>query len=135
MGSHRNKDDATTDCFNVTGVGIALTESESVPRASDSSRGSADAAAWHCVSLNRHRLASNALGRPRSASARRSRRMRATAVARLFRGAAFVRPSPFAPGTSGQYATNHLPSRSLIAVNSFRMTPSYRGTAPAAVAV
>ena len=35
-------------------------ESESAPRASDSSRDSADAAAGHCVSLNRHRLASNA---------------------------------------------------------------------------
>src|SRR5438477_233387 len=35
-------------------------ESESAPRASDSSRDDADAAAEHCVSLNRHRLASNA---------------------------------------------------------------------------
>jgi len=33
---------------------------ESAPRASDSSRDSADAAAGHCLSLNRHRLASNA---------------------------------------------------------------------------
>jgi len=69
------------------------------------------------------------LGRPRSASARRSRRIRAIAAARLFRAAAFVRPCPFAPGTSAQYATNHLPSRSIIAVNSFRMAPLYRARA------
>jgi hypothetical protein len=63
------------------------------------------------------------LGRPRSASARRSFRIRAIAAARLFRAAAFVRPCPFAPGTSGLYATNHLPSRSIIAVNSFGIKP------------
>ena len=74
-------------------------------------------------------------GSPRNASVRRSCRIKAIAPARFFRAAALVRPCPFAPGTSGQYATNHLPSRSMIAVNSFRMEALYRAAALAPLAV
>ena len=119
MGPHRNKDDARTDCFNVTGLGIALKRvraSLALQIAAVVAQMPQRRTAFHStVTVSRV----TPLGRPRSASARRSRRMRAIAAARLFRAAAFVRPSPFAPGTSGQYATNHLPSRSIISVNSF----------------
>src|SRR5205814_5832126 len=123
------------NCFNVTGLGIApkrvraplalqiaavMTQMPQMPQMPQQST------AFHStVTVSRV----TPLGRPRSASARRSRRIRAIAAARLFRAAAFVRPCPFAPGTSAQYATNHLPSRSIIAVNSFRMAPLYRARA------
>ncbi len=111
------------NCFNVTGLGIApkrvrapLALQIAAVIAQMPQQGTAS---HSTVTVSRV----TPLGRPRSASARRSRRIRAIAAARLFRAAAFVRPCPFAPGTSGQYATNHLPSRSIIAVNSLRMAP------------
>src|SRR5205807_311847 len=135
MGPHRNKDDARTDCFNVTGLGIALKRvraSLALQIAAVVAQMPQQGTAFHStVTVSRV----TPLGRPRSASARRSRRIRAIAAARLFRAAAFVRPCPFAPGTSAQYARNHLPSRSIIAVNSFRMAPLYRAIALATVAV
>src|SRR5947207_14523910 len=58
-------------------------------------------------------------GAPRKPSSRRSSRMRAIASARLALDSSIVRPWPFAPGISRQYALNHSPSRSTTAVNSF----------------
>ena len=46
------------------------------------------------------------------------------AAARLSRASSFVRPWPFAPGISGEEAMYQSPSRSKIAVNSFRITIS-----------
>jgi len=43
------------------------------------------------------------------------------ASARLCRASSLLRPSPFAPGTSGQYAMVHSPSCSKIAVNALLM--------------
>jgi hypothetical protein len=57
-------------------------------------------------------------GTPRSASSRRSSRINSMAFDRLLMHSALVLPCPFAPGISGQYATNHFPSRSTTAVNS-----------------
>ena len=45
------------------------------------------------------------------------------AALKLATASALVRPCPFAPGTSGQYAMNQSSSCSMIAVNPFR-TPS-----------
>ena len=56
-------------------------------------------------------------GSPRSASSRRSRRISSMALAKFSRASSFVRPCPFAPGTSGQYAICQLSSRSKMAVN------------------
>ena len=123
------------NCFNVTGLGIApkrVRAPLALQIAAVMTQMPQQSTAFHStVTVSRV----TPLGRPRSASARRSRRIRAIAAARLFRAAAFVRPCPFAPGTSAQYATNHLPSRSIIAVNSFRMAPLYRAIALATVAV
>ena len=123
------------NCFNVTGLGIApkrVRAPLALQIAAVTAQMPQQGTAFHStVTVSRV----TPLGRPRSASARRSRRIRAIAAARLFRASAFVRPCPLAPGTSGQYATNHLPSRSIIAVNSFRMAPLYRATALAPVAV
>src|SRR5256884_3104914 len=117
------------NCFNVTGLGIApkrVRPPLALQIAAVIAQMPQQGTAFHStVTVSRV----TPLGRPRSASARRSRRIRAIAAARLFRAAAFVRPCPLAPGTSGQYATNHLPSRSIIAVNSFRMAPLYRARA------
>src|SRR5215467_9785716 len=60
-------------------------------------------------------------GTPRRPSLRRSSRMRPVALARLFSAADFVLPWPFAPGISKEYAMYQAPSRSTIAVNSFRI--------------
>jgi len=117
------------NCFNVTGLGIApkrVRAPLALQIAAVMTQMPQQRTAFHStVTVSRV----TPFGRPRSASARRSRRIRAIAAARLFRAAAFVRPCPFAPGTSAQYATNHLPSRSIIAVNSFRMAPLYRARA------
>ncbi len=57
------------------------------------------------------------------------------ASARLWRAFSLVRPWPFAPGISGQYAMYYSPSRSKTAVNSFRMAFSdfYNTTDPGAL--
>ena len=60
-------------------------------------------------------------GTPRSPSARRSSRISWMAAARLSRLSAALCPCPFAPGISGDQATNHSPSRSMTAVNWLRM--------------
>src|SRR5213076_863605 len=78
---------------------------------------------------NRHRLASNAPWQAAQCISATVAQDQSDSAARLVRAAAFVRPCPFAPGTSAQYATNHLPSRSIIAVTSFRMAPLYRARA------
>jgi len=57
-----------------------------------------DAALHPTVTVSRIALR----GRPRSASLRRSSRMSSIASTRFFRAAAFVRPWPLAPGTSGE---------------------------------
>src|SRR5262245_57821987 len=62
-------------------------------------------------------------GTPRRPSLRRSSRMIAIALDKLFSAAAFVRPWPLAPGISGQYAMCQGPARSTTAVNSFRIRP------------
>ena len=73
-------------------------------------------------------------GTPRRPSFRRSSRMSAIALDKLFSAAAFVRPCPLAPGISGQYAMCQRPERSTTAVNSFRMSPPLRSyPTPAAV--
>ena len=61
-------------------------------------------------------------GRPRRPSSRRSSRISAIASAKLARASSFVRPWPFAPGISGQYAMTQSPSRSKTAVNSLRIS-------------
>jgi len=44
------------------------------------------------------------------------------ACAKLARASSLVRPYPFAPGISGQYAMTQSPSRSKTAVNSLRIS-------------
>lgn len=64
-------------------------------------------------------------GRPRRASSRRSSRMSEMASATLLRASSFVLPCPLAPGTSGQFATNHSPSRSIITVYWLAIASGY----------
>jgi len=64
-------------------------------------------------------------GTPRRASWRRSSRMSAMASARFARASSDVRPWPFAPGISGEYAMNHSSSRSMMAVNSLCMAEAF----------
>ena len=67
------------------------------------------------------------VGKPRSASSRRSFKIKSMASDRLLRHSALVLPCPLAPGISGQYATNHFPSRSTTAVNSLCIfSPRFR---------
>jgi hypothetical protein len=65
-------------------------------------------------------------GRARRDSSRRCSKISAIASRKFAWHSACVFPCPFAPGTSAQYATNHGPSRSTSAVNSFRMALLYR---------
>jgi hypothetical protein len=60
-------------------------------------------------------------GAPRRPSSRRSSRISCMAALKLSRHSSTVRPCPFAPGISGDHPTNQSPSRSMMAVNSFRM--------------
>jgi hypothetical protein len=54
------------------------------------------------------------------------------AARRLWTASSLVRPWPFARGTYGQNATNRSSSRSMTAVNSFRIGASRRDAEPQA---
>lgn len=64
-------------------------------------------------------------GTERSDSSRRYCRISVMAARKFARHSSRVLPCPLAPGTSAQYATCHSPSRSMTAVNSFRMSAFY----------
>ena len=74
-----------------------------------------EAAALHSTTTVSRRASGGIARRP---SVRRSSSISAIASERLSFAPSFVCPCPFAPGTSGQYAMYHSPSRSITAVNS-----------------